>query len=182
MTRLLDALVAAYEGEMAAAAPNGGSSQGGANVAGVRPLASMQNKGAEFAELLEEERAMEIISHVVGEDFQFQILNTAWHEAGTKDSPLHSDQWWFPPPQNRERAPRVATGSVTRPGAYESSWHPEPPHDDFIMPSVRAAAIWMATDFTPDNGATRIMREQSHGPFDLSWSFETRTSPTAAQS
>lgn len=115
-------------------------------------LASMQNKGPEFVELLEHPRVLEIVEHVVGDHFQFQILNQAWHTGGKKAAPLHTDQWWYPPPVRKDRSPRVPVGSITRPGAYESTWHPEPPHDDFISPSVRCTAIWMATDFTPDNG------------------------------
>jgi hypothetical protein len=115
-------------------------------------LASMQNKGSEYVELLEDPKVLEVVGHVVGEHFHFQILNQAWHTGGKTAAPLHTDQWWFPPPTRHDRPVRVPTGSISRPGAYDSTWHPEPPYENFISPSVRCTAIWMATDFTPDNG------------------------------
>ena len=145
LARLLDKLVAQAERD-------------GVDPAGPEPrnfpiLASMQNKGQEYVELLEEPKVLEIVGHVVGEHFHFQILNQAWHTGGKTAAPLHTDQWWFPPPARSDRPVRVPTGSISRPGAYEPTWHPEPPYDAFIAPSVRCTAIWMATDFTPDNGA-----------------------------
>ena len=38
-------------------------------------LGSMQNKGEEYLELLDHPRVLEVVSHVIGEHFQFQTLN-----------------------------------------------------------------------------------------------------------
>ena len=61
----------------------------------------------------------------------------------------------MPPPQRVGSKPRIKTGSITREGAYAPKWSME--SDEFIMPSFRCNAIWMASDFHAENGATMIM-------------------------
>jgi hypothetical protein len=143
-------------------------------------LASMQNKGPEFLELLDNPKVLEVVGHTVGEHFHFQILNQAWHTGGKKAAPLHTDQWWYPPPARKSRRVRVPTGSITRPGAFEATWHPEPPHEDYISPSVRCTAIWMVTDFTPDNGAVSEARGPSLAPGCCTFSSAAFARPARA--
>lgn len=156
LSRLLDKLVAQAKSDGVDPAGHGPTETPSYPI-----LASMQNKGQEYVELLEDPKVLEIVEHVIGEHFHFQILNQAWHTGGKEAAPLHTDQWWFPPPARHDRPVRVPTGSISRPGAYEPTWHPEPPHGDFISPSVRCTAIWMATDFTPDNGWSHLSNHRT---------------------
>jgi ectoine hydroxylase-related dioxygenase (phytanoyl-CoA dioxygenase family) len=117
---------------------------------------SLHNKGTEVVALLEDERMLEVIRHVIGEGFHANFLNCEVAKPGSTARDLHTDQWWMPPPQRASsHAPRIKTGSITREGAYEPGWASE--SDAWITPSLRCNAIWFAGDFHAKNGATMIV-------------------------
>jgi hypothetical protein len=89
---------------------------------------------------------------------------------------LHTDQWWLPPPQIRERGPgaaesqpEVRTGSITRELAYTAAMHSgdnvvtmegsegEQRAVSFIPPCAANQALFLCSDFTEENGATLLV-------------------------
>ena len=125
--------------------------RGGAESVGT---SSIQNKGEALSDLLTHPAAAEVVEHVLGEHYQLQISGCGFHKAGAKALPLHTDSWWLPPPHRRDEPPTIKAGDVTRALGYTPAWHPE---GDYLTPSTRVGAIWMATAFTFENGAMQIV-------------------------
>lgn len=110
------------------------------------------NKGAVFLELLEHERVLALIRHVLGQEFLLSSHSANIAKPGGVVMPLHTDQWWMPQPTRRGRA-NLLVGSITR-TRFD--------HDDgydaqMIAPAACSNVIWMLDDFTPSNGATRVV-------------------------
>ena len=90
---------------------------------------------------------------------------------------LHTDQWWYPPPQIRQRGPgaaegqpEVRAGSITRELAYTPAMHAgdnlvTPVTGEgagtatfqFIPPCCANQALFLCSDFTTENGATLLV-------------------------
>ena len=123
-----------------------------------RTIRQLQNKGAEFVELLEHEAANAILAHVLGESYQVSSISCELHQPGGSAKDLHTDQWWYPQPQRKSAPPAIRTGSVRRMGLVKgdqiADW--DSPSDEFIAPCVRATAIWAASSIAEGNGATMV--------------------------
>ena len=111
------------------------------------------NKGGVFCKLLTHRIAMTLIEDVLGADYLVSCVDAQIQHPGSGAMPLHTDQWWLPPPMVPGSAhvapPRRArnTGTARDPSAAAGP----------ISPVLVATAMWMITDFTEQNGATRLV-------------------------
>ena len=99
--------------------------------AGVRRLADLVNKGPEFDVCYSQPKVLSAIAHVFQQrEFKLSSLNGRDAAPGTGAQPLHED--WNDYKQD---------GSFRQAGD----------------PSYVVNSLWMLDDFTPDNGATRVV-------------------------
>lgn len=111
------------------------------------------NKGDIFLKLVQDPLAMSLMEHMLGPDYLISCVDAQIQHPGSGTMPLHIDQWWMPKPQQpgmpagRPAEARRNTGSALDPRA---PGHP-------IAPIAAANVMWMITDFTEENGATRIV-------------------------
>ncbi len=114
------------------------------------------NKGREFRPLLTHPDARALCEHLIGREFLLSSFSAHITHPGGALMPLHTDQWWLPPPQFRE-SPRVRAGAVARPAARGETAPPPGPASGAIAPCVYVNIMWMLVDFTEENGATRLV-------------------------
>lgn len=111
------------------------------------------NKGRVFRDLLFYPLMTAVVRHVLGPDYVLSALDAHITRPGNALLPLHIDQWWMPPP-SLPGTPGRRAGTMKRtqvfPGPLEVSSTP-------INPPLVVNAMWMANDFTEENGATRIV-------------------------
>src|SRR5262245_52885181 len=111
------------------------------------------NKGEIFLKLVQDPLAMSLMEHMIGPDYLLSCIDAQIQHPGSGTMPLHSDQWWMPKPQQpglpagRPADARRNAGSAVNPGAAGQP----------IAPMAAANVMWMITDFTEENGATRIV-------------------------
>ena len=111
------------------------------------------NKGRAFHDLFLQEWIDEVAGALLGEDFLLSSYDASIVRPGGPVMALHTDQWWMPRPQARNERPRPA-GDVKR-GEYYGEGNDDA--ERLITPPGACTAIWMLSDFTPENGATRIV-------------------------
>ena len=108
------------------------------------------NKGCEFVELLQQPTILELVGHVLGNEFLLSATDGILAHPGGSLMPLHSDQWWMPQPTKRgEEA--VKTGSITRFAQDPEQW------PEYVAPAAVCNVMWMITPFSEENGATRVV-------------------------
>ncbi len=111
------------------------------------------NKGDVFFELIEHEFYNALVEHVIGPDYLISCVSAQIQHPGTGTMPLHTDQWWMPQPVSPgESNPKLS--SMTR---AEGTCLDPSPSTRPIAPAAAINAMWMITDFTEQNGATRIV-------------------------
>jgi ectoine hydroxylase-related dioxygenase (phytanoyl-CoA dioxygenase family) len=111
------------------------------------------NKGEIFLELVREPLCMSLIEHQLGPDYLISCVDAQIQHPGSGTMPLHTDQWWMQQPQRPDMpAPRPADARRNRGSAVDPA-----PADHPIAPIAAANVMWMITDFTAANGATRIV-------------------------
>ena len=120
------------------------------------------NKGDVFFNLIEHKLFCELAEHLIGPDYLVTCVDSQIQHPGAGYMPLHTDQWWMPQPVvpgtdvAREAArPSMARPSMVRRG--EGTCLDPSPAKHPIAPAVAINAMWMITDFTETNGATRIV-------------------------
>jgi ectoine hydroxylase-related dioxygenase (phytanoyl-CoA dioxygenase family) len=111
------------------------------------------NKGRVFQELLRPAIVHQVVSHVLGEHYLLSDFSATITHPGNRQMGLHIDQWWLPVPRPAGAAP-VRTGSLSR--ARVETGPPEPATGP-VNPPVVCNVLWMICDFTPENGATRVV-------------------------
>ena len=111
------------------------------------------NKGLAFRDLFLQEWVDEVVGALLGEDFLLSSYDASIVRPRGPVMALHTDQWWMPRPQARNEAPRPA-GDVKR-AEYYGEGDDDPTR--LITPPGACTAMWMLSDFTPENGATRIV-------------------------
>lgn len=88
---------------------------------------SIPNKGTEFTDLLVHPEATELLTYILGEQYQLSTGFVKIVKPGAKAELLHTDQWWSAVPQRRvhgqEAQPPIRSGSITRELAYTADWH-----------------------------------------------------------
>lgn len=111
------------------------------------------NKGEAFLKLVQEPLPMSLIEHLIGKDYLISCVDAQIQHPGAGTMPLHTDQWWMPAPQQPGvRPPRPAdarrgTGKGLDPAASTKPF----------APIAAANVMWMISDFTEENGATRVV-------------------------
>eukprot|EP01043_Picozoa_sp_COSAG02_P008996 COSAG02_NODE_298_length_25350_cov_48.266999_29_plen_427_part_00 len=140
-------------------------------------IGSIVNKGEEFEPLLTHPEAEELLTHLLGEHYNLSTGFAKIVKPGAVAETLHTDQWWLPPPQIRERGPgamesqpEVRTGSITRELAYTTAMHSgdhvatiadrdggSPRTVSFIPPCAANQALFCVSDFTETNGSTLLV-------------------------
>ena len=111
------------------------------------------NKGDEFQQLALQPAARALATYLLGADHLLSSLDAHITYPGNKSMPLHADQWWMPQP-TAPGTPHGRQGDLTR----TSGPYGEPtPATVPITPPLAMNMMWMASDFTIANGATRIV-------------------------
>lgn len=111
------------------------------------------NKGEVFFDLIEHPLCSSIIAHFVGPDYVVSCVDSQIQHPGAGVMPLHTDQWWMPPPQEPGQ-PSAVLSTMSR--GHEGSIDPRPA-DRPIAPMGAANVMWAISDFTEENGATRLV-------------------------
>jgi ectoine hydroxylase-related dioxygenase (phytanoyl-CoA dioxygenase family) len=111
------------------------------------------NKGRVFRDLATNPATLALVEHVLGREFLLSVLEAHVVRPGGKAMALHCDQWWlpFPVPPHTDH-PRV--GSITRTTVPTAA--PDPARTLIWAPAV-VNVMFMITDYTEQNGATRIV-------------------------
>ena len=111
------------------------------------------NKGEIFQRLLEVPQVHEVVEHVLGPGYLLSDFAATITHPGNKQMGLHKDQWWMPEPripgESHHRCGDIDRGNV-RKGSPAPSALP-------INPPVVCNVLWMVSDFTVENGGTRIV-------------------------
>jgi ectoine hydroxylase-related dioxygenase (phytanoyl-CoA dioxygenase family) len=111
------------------------------------------NKGAPFVELVANPVALELVSHVLGAEHLLSVLEAHVVNRGGSPMALHSDQWWMPFPVAPDAAyPRV--GAITRATVPKDA---PASAGACIWPPAVINVMYMVSDYTEANGATRIV-------------------------
>lgn len=110
------------------------------------------NKGAVFLELVQNATMLELIESVLGPDFLLSAYDAIISKPGGGLMPLHTDQWWMPSPVPRNQPP-IRVGMMRRFTHRPVNADPSTP----ISAAAVANVMWMVSDFTADNGATRLV-------------------------
>lgn len=111
------------------------------------------NKGDEFRSLIEHDVCMELLEYMLGEAYLISCVDAQIQHPGAGDMPLHTDQWWMPSPVSSEQ---VRTQPSQRARGQNGSLDPTPSTTP-IADIAEANVMWMVTDFTEENGATRVV-------------------------
>jgi ectoine hydroxylase-related dioxygenase (phytanoyl-CoA dioxygenase family) len=111
------------------------------------------NKGAPFVELATNPVGLALVSHVLGAEHLLSVLEAHVVNRGGSPMALHSDQWWMPFPVAPGAAyPRV--GAITRTTVPTDAPASE---GAGIWPPAVINVMFMVSDYTEANGATRIV-------------------------
>ena len=111
------------------------------------------NKGSVFWQLPIHPTARALAQHVLGKQHLLSTFDAHITYPGNKPMPMHADQWWMPPPV-APGAMHVRQGDITRSNGPNSG--PEPAAHP-ITPPLIVNIMWMMSDFTLANGATRVV-------------------------
>ena len=111
------------------------------------------NKGRAFRPLLTHPLVRALCRHLIGPEYILTSFSAHITQPGGSLMPLHTDQWWLPPPQNPGAA-RVQAGAIAR--GLDAASDPAPAAGA-IAPCVYVNIMWMLVDFTEANGATRLV-------------------------
>ncbi len=111
------------------------------------------NKGEVFFDLVRHDLATALADHLLGPDYLISCIDSQIQHPGAGTMALHTDQWWMPPPA-------VPGGPAARPSAIARGMGTEldpAPSKQPISAAMVVNVMWMVTDFSEDNGATRIV-------------------------
>ena len=113
------------------------------------------NKGKVFRDLLFQADFRAVVDHVLGPEYLLSSINAhIAHPGGTTE--FHRDQFWMPPPANKNKQPLIRAGAINR---KEHKGHHVIGDDNPLMisPAVVCNSMWMLDDFTEGNGATILV-------------------------
>jgi len=113
----------------------------------------MINKGQVFLDLVQHPAILDMVGHVLGPEFLLSASDAILCKPGGAAMPLHSDQWWLPPPTPRDRPPDMRAGEMRRFTHRADTGGRDKP----IAPAAALSVMWMVSDFSADNGATRLV-------------------------
>ena len=116
-------------------------------------VAFLPNKGEVFRALMNNAACLETVRFILGEEALLSEFSAHITWPGNKEMGLHTDQWWMPHPAmpgEDYARPSDARRTKQRTGAPTPADHP-------INPPVVCNVMWMLSDFTIENGATRLV-------------------------
>lgn len=111
------------------------------------------NKGTVFHQLALHPTARALATHVIGADHNLSAMDAHITYPGNKAMPLHTDQWWMPQP-SMPGEPHHRQGDI---GRGQGPFGEPTPATRAISPAMALNVMWMITDFTVANGATRVV-------------------------
>jgi ectoine hydroxylase-related dioxygenase (phytanoyl-CoA dioxygenase family) len=111
------------------------------------------NKGAVFRALLDAPEVEAVVEHVLGPGYTLSSIDAHGLPPGNTPLPLHTDQWWMPLPRPPGE-PHMRAGSLDRGNVAVG---PPARATGPINPPLVVNAMWMITDFTEENGGTRLV-------------------------
>lgn len=111
------------------------------------------NKGEVFRQLPVHPVAATLATHLLGADYLLSTLDSHVTYPNNKPMSLHADQWWMPPPMTPGQN-YVRQGDITRTSGPKG--RPDPATHPITGPLI-LNIMWMMTDFTATNGATRLV-------------------------
>jgi len=112
------------------------------------------NKGQEFVDLLTHPLAMELTRHVLGQQFLLTAYTANIARLGGLEQALHCDDWLTPRPY-RQGENFVRVGDIVR---FDSEGETDPTiRRPYLMPPSVLNFAWMMTDYTDENGGTRVV-------------------------
>lgn len=112
------------------------------------------NKGQEFVDLVTHPVAMELNRHVLGQHFLLMTFTSNIARLGALEQVLHCDDSLAPRP-HRQGADFVRVGDVVR---WNTSGETDPSvRAEYLMPPSILNFAWMMTDYTEENGGTRVV-------------------------
>lgn len=109
------------------------------------------NKGKIFRDLVTNPVILELTEHALGHDFLLSACDANIAVKGGALEGLHRDAWWCPIGY-RDGEPYVRVGDRKRNPA-----EPDRAPQGTNTPPACCNTIWMLTDFTEENGGTRIV-------------------------
>ncbi len=118
----------------------------------------LPNKGEIFRALINNPACLETVRHILGREAILSEFSAHFTWPGNKEQPLHIDQWWLPHPA-MPGADYVRPSDATR---ANQRFGPPVPADHPINPPVVCNVMWMISDFTKENGATRLVSRSHH--------------------
>lgn len=107
------------------------------------------NKGKVLRDLVTHPLALELVENVLGANFLLSSFAANIAKKGGVLEPLHRDAWWCPMPA-RAGDSYVKVGDRGR-------YTPDAAPKGVIMPPCSCNVVWMLTDFTEENGGTRVV-------------------------
>ena len=116
-------------------------------------VAFLPNKGKVFRTLINNDRVLETVRFILGEHAILSEFSAHVTWPGNKEMPLHIDQWFMPHPVDpNEDYPRPSNVKrrEQKCGDPVTARHP-------INPPVVCNVMFAITDFTVENGATRLV-------------------------
>ena len=111
------------------------------------------NKGRVFRDLVQHPVPDRLASALLGANWVLSAYDGSIVRPGGPVQPLHTDQWWMPRPQPRRERQRPP-GEIRR-GEYYGEVDDDPARP--ITPAVKCAVVWALSQFSPQNGATRVV-------------------------
>ena len=116
-------------------------------------VAFLPNKGKVFRTLISNDRVLETVRFILGANAILSEFSAHVTWPGNKEMGLHIDQWFMPHPVDpNEHYPRPSDVSRTEQkyGDPVTARHP-------VNPPVVCNVMFAITDFTVENGATRLV-------------------------
>lgn len=109
------------------------------------------NKGKILRDLITHPVALELVEDCLGHNFLLSSFTANIAKKGAAIDGLHRDAWWGPMPY-RDGSTYVKVGDRKR-----NTAEPDGAPKGINIPPAACNMIWMLTDFTEENGATRIV-------------------------
>ena len=88
---------------------------------------------------------------MLGEEYILSSHGANIVRPGNSPIPLHTDQWWMPPPTRKNRR-HLPVGSTNR-----KFFDIDEIHKKAISPPVVFNVVWMLDTFMEENGAMRLV-------------------------
>lgn len=113
-------------------------------------ISFLLNKGRILRDLVIHPVALELVGHVLGDNFLLSSFDANLAKKGGALGHLHRDAWWCPMPYG-DGGPYVKAGDRTQKTTDDGA------PKDVNIPPAACNMIWMLTDFTEENGGTRLV-------------------------